>query len=37
MNIIQISEILSLQLRSLGTDDYEKRTFNLKKYIEELK
>jgi len=36
MTINQISEIFSSQLRSLGTDEYEKRTFNIKKYIEGL-
>jgi len=33
MNIKEIDHIFSRQLRSLSTDDFEKRTFNMNRFI----
>ncbi len=33
MNVHEISEIFGRQLRALNTDDFEKRTFKVKRFI----
>ena len=34
MNVKEVDNVFGKQLRQLGIDDFEKRTFNLKGYIE---